>query len=270
MFRLPIAALALWLAGEPISVRQAEKCQVTGSVTSSEYKKMGGALDRAIAHALSSPGRSRVGTSVSKERKFVFPLEPGDYELQVTGNGCRGATFRPVNKKFTVKKGDAKLDLGEIDLPISDNTKLYGKPAPELAGAAAWKNTKPLTIQSLRGRVVLLEFRNYATSLPLKPALAKLAEKSKDRGLVVLTVHDASVNTMEELDKKVGDRLKMLAPFATALDRKGPKGVFRSYGIATTPSLILIDAEGKVVRRFFHAGDPELEKEILKQLAPKK
>jgi hypothetical protein len=35
-----------------------------------------------------------------------------------------------------------------------------GKPAPELA-AGAWINSEPLTMQGLRGRVVLIDFWTY-------------------------------------------------------------------------------------------------------------
>ena len=35
-----------------------------------------------------------------------------------------------------------------------------GKPAPELA-AGAWINSEPLTMQGLRGRVVLVDFWTY-------------------------------------------------------------------------------------------------------------
>ena len=35
-----------------------------------------------------------------------------------------------------------------------------GKPAPELAGGA-WINSEPLTMQALRGRVVLIDFWTY-------------------------------------------------------------------------------------------------------------
>jgi hypothetical protein len=35
-----------------------------------------------------------------------------------------------------------------------------GKPAPELAGGA-WINSEPLSMQKLRGRVVLIDFWTY-------------------------------------------------------------------------------------------------------------
>jgi hypothetical protein len=81
--------------------------------------------------------------------------------------------------------------------------------------------------------------------------------------LAVLTVHDGSAETIEDMDAKVPEVTKKKAGhLAVALDGKGDKNIFRSYGITAVPMVILIDQEGKVVRRFHHAGDAELDKEV--------
>jgi hypothetical protein len=91
----------------------------------------------------------------------------------------------------------------------------------------------------------------------------KLQEKYAGQGLAVLTVHDGSADTMDDVDRKVPDLIKRKAGhLAVALDGKGDKGIFRTYGITAVPMVILIDQEGKVVRRFHHAGDPDLDKEV--------
>jgi hypothetical protein len=54
--------------------------------------------------------------------------------------------------------------------------------------------------------------------------------------------------------------------FPTVLDGGGEKGIFRSYGISGIPALILIDTEGRVVRRFHQSTDPDFEKEIQRLL----
>jgi WD40 repeat protein len=50
-----------------------------------------------------------------------------------------------------------------------------------------------------------------------------------------------------------------------ALD--GKDGVFDAFGVGAVPTVILIDREGRVVRRFHHAGVPELEAEVKRLLA---
>ena len=62
---------------------------------------------------------------------------------------------------------------------------------PGFDGATGWLNTKPLTAEGLRGKVVLVDFWTY-TCINWLRTLAYVrawAEKYKDRGLVVVGVH---------------------------------------------------------------------------------
>src|SRR4051794_15251525 len=62
---------------------------------------------------------------------------------------------------------------------------------PTLAGATEWINSPPLTPESLRGKVVLVNVWTYSciNSLRPMPYLRAWAEKYKDAGLVVIGVH---------------------------------------------------------------------------------
>jgi RNA polymerase sigma factor (sigma-70 family) len=253
-------------------------CNVLVSLEPADFKEAGGPLKTVIVSVLTDPGGKQVHHASAQRRAFPvgpdlnFGIPPGKYVLECTAVGNRGATFVPTYKKFTVTEKDQRLDLGTVYLPASKVTKLFGKPAPELDGVVAWKNTDPLTIKGLRGKVVVLDFWSYSCSICLhhKPDLARLLEKYKDGGLEVLTVHDGSAETMEEVDKKVPDVVKRKAGhLPVALDRKGDEGVFQSYGATAVPMVILIDREGKVVRRFHHAGDPELDTEVGRLLGKK-
>lgn len=250
----------------------AGKCRVKGALASSEYARAGGSLERAIVSVYTDPGRDKVAGADEKGAAFAVDLPPGSYALECTGVGSRGATFVPTEKKFTVKAGDAKLDLGTIDMPASKVTKLFGQPAPELDGAVAWKNTDPLTLKGLKGKGVVLDFWSYSCTICLhhKPDLARLAEKYGDRGLAVLTVHDSSLDSVDEVERRIPAAIKQKAGhLPLALDGPGDKSIFRAYGITAVPMVILIDPEGKVVRRFHHAGDAELDREVEKLLGMK-
>ena len=52
-----------------------------------------------------------------------------------------------------------------------------------------------------------------------------------------------------------------------ALDGAGEHSVFAAYGIHAVPAVILIDQQGRVVRRYHHAGKPELESDVRKLLS---
>src|SRR5262249_23587683 len=60
-----------------------------------------------------------------------------------------------------------------------------------LAGATEWINSAPLTAESLRGKVVVVDFWTYSciNCLRTLPYVRAWAEKYKDAGLVVIGVH---------------------------------------------------------------------------------
>ncbi len=64
-------------------------------------------------------------------------------------------------------------------------------PMPELGGAVTWLNSAPLNRQSLRGKVVLVNFWTYSciNSLRELPYIKSWAAKYKDAGLIVIGVH---------------------------------------------------------------------------------
>src|SRR5690606_14862885 len=82
----------------------------------------------------------------------------------------------PVNAATVVKPGEPLPVEGEL---------------PSLAGATQWLNSPPLTAQSLRGKVVLVDFWTYSciNCLRALPYVRGWADKYKDHGLVVIGVH---------------------------------------------------------------------------------
>src|SRR4051794_7953767 len=62
---------------------------------------------------------------------------------------------------------------------------------PSLAGATGWLNSQPLTPDSLRGKVVLVEFWTYTCINWLRTLshVRAWSEKYRDHGLVVIGVH---------------------------------------------------------------------------------
>jgi len=63
--------------------------------------------------------------------------------------------------------------------------------APEFQGIEAWLNASPLTLESLRGKVVLVDFWTYSciNCLRTLPYLKSWDEKYRDKGLVIIGVH---------------------------------------------------------------------------------
>jgi len=277
--RLSCALFPLWLAacgcvqqipGAPAAgQKELEGCRVYGRIVSTDWKVSGGGIERAIVSAWTVPEGVRVEEVYGEGERFKIGLPPGKYRLVCSANGTRGATFEVLTREITVAENQESLAVGDVDLPISKTTGLYGKPAPELVGIIGWQDTKPLALKELQGQVVVLDFFAYYCSIchEHKPDLVKLRDNYGPRGLVVLAVHDASLKTLDEMNGKMGPVLQRVfdgAPpkFPMALDGQGEKSVFAAYGIAAVPAVILIDQRGRVFRRYHHAGKPELESDI--------
>ncbi len=246
-----------------------EGCQITGRIVSKEWGALAGGIERAIVTAATLPDQRQVAEVFGDGGRFEFYLPPGKYRIDFSANGTRGATFKFQNREIEIAKGQDRFDLGDVDLAISKTTSLYGRPAPELDGIIGWQNTPPIAIKDLRGKIIVLDFFADYCSLchAHKPDLQKLRQQYGPQGLVVLAIHDATIKTIDEMNEKMEPILRHVfhgdpPRIPMALDSGGETGVFGAYGVHAVPAVILIDQRGHVVRRYHHAGEPELEADV--------
>ncbi len=121
---------------------------------------------------------------------------------------------------------------------------------------------KTVTLSENKGKVVLLEF--WATwcppCRPAVPVLERLHKQYKDKGLVVLAV-SLDFGGWDELPpyiKQHGITYRVL---------KGTDRVAIQYQVRTIPMFLVLNKEGKIVRRYFGMGsDEDLEKDIVNNL----
>jgi hypothetical protein len=111
-----------------------------------------------------------------------------------------------------------------------------------------WVNTRGrLTLDSLRGRVVILLFWSYDNihCINLLPRLQKMAARLHD-GVVLLGVHTPKYAAQRQAltISKAAHRLHLRMPVANDADWRA----WRAFGIESWPSAVVIDCEGGVVR----------------------
>lgn len=117
---------------------------------------------------------------------------------------------------------------------------------PSFDGAIGWINSGPIDLDSLKGKVVLLDFWTYCciNCHHILPDLAKLEAKYKNE-LVVIGVHsgkfDAERNT-ENIRRKVAE-YRIKHPVVNDAEME----IWSRFDIHSWPSRVLIDPEGKVV-----------------------
>jgi cytochrome c biogenesis protein CcdA/thiol-disulfide isomerase/thioredoxin len=126
-------------------------------------------------------------------------------------------------------------------------------PARELTGLTGWLNSDPLTLDELRGKVVLLDFWTYSciNCQRTLPYLTTWHDEYADDGLVVLGVHSPEF-AFEKVEANVADnaaRLGVTYPIALDNDFR----TWRAYDQRYWPAHYLIDRTGEV--RQVHYGE---------------
>jgi len=128
-----------------------------------------------------------------------------------------------------------------------------GKPAPELNGAGAWINSPPLTLEALRGKVVLVDFwtSDCVNCLRSVPVIERLHQRYGARGLVAIGVHTPEFAHERPLDG-VQAAVKRLGLHYPVVQDNGYR-VWQAFGNRYWPAAWLIDKEGRIVYR--HEGE---------------
>jgi peroxiredoxin len=140
--------------------------------------------------------------------------------------------------------------------------ELIGKKAPDFV--LKDMNGATISLSSLTGKVVLINF--WATWCPPcrdeMPALNKLYNGYKNRGLVVLAV---STDRRESDVKKYLSRNSFDFPVLTDLDMK----VSRQYKVFSMPTSFLLDKNGVIIKKYLGEEEwdsPEIRKEVMSAL----
>ena len=130
--------------------------------------------------------------------------------------------------------------------------------APEFAGITKWLNPeKPLTMESLRGKVVLVDFWTYTciNCIRTLPFVRGWYDKYKDQGFVVVGVHTPEFE-FEKNTNNVAQAIKdykIHYPVAQDNDYK----TWNAFGNEYWPAKYLIDKEGNI--RYSHFGEGKYE-----------
>ena len=137
---------------------------------------------------------------------------------------------------------------------------------PSLSGASAWLNSPALTSESLRGKVVLVDFWtfdciNCQHSIPHVNEWAKKYEKD---GLVVIGVHTPEYPYERVIDnvRKSVARLGLNYPIAIDNDY----AIWRAFDNQYWPAHYLVDAQGQIRYSHFGEGAYEEQEQVIRQL----
>lgn len=148
----------------------------------------------------------------------------------------------------TFKKGGSML----TNLTESD----YGR-APDFIAGGQWFNSPALSINDLRGKVVLVDFWTYTciNCIRTLPYIKTWHEKYKDRGLVIVGVHTPEF----EFEKNPENVKKALKDFGLEYPvvQDNDYATWQAYANHYWPAKYLVDKDGKI--RYTHFGEGEYD-----------
>jgi len=160
------------------------------------------------------------------------------------------------------------VTTSHVCLAGAQKNPLINKEAPELE-VAEWVKGNATTLEKLKGKIVLLYFWAAADTASVEnfPALVRFHKKYARDGLVIIGIHDSSLDKKALVEQgrkvKLSDvrfRVAIDSPAAEPSDTqmKGKGKTIAAYCVTKFPAHVLIGKEGKI-QSF---GEQLLEKRI--------
>jgi cytochrome c biogenesis protein CcdA/thiol-disulfide isomerase/thioredoxin len=162
--------------------------------------------------------------------------------------------------EFLNTAGTEQKLIAQLADPLAPQPSTVSEPSatphlmPPISGATKWFNSPPLTSESLRGRVVLVDFWTYSciNCLRTLPFLKAWNEKYRDQGLVIIGVHSPEF-AFEKDQRNVEQAVHDLGiTYPVAMDNQYT--IWNAYKNQYWPAHYLIDAQGRIRDRHFGEG----------------
>ena len=137
---------------------------------------------------------------------------------------------------------------------------------PSLDGAVQWLNGPPLTRESLRGQVVLIDFWTYSCINCLRaiPYVQAWAERYKSSGLVVIGVHTPEF-AFERDPGNVARAVRNLGvTYPVAVDSR--RTIWTAFRNQYWPAHYFIDAQGRIRSHHFGEGNYDESERVIQAL----
>ena len=162
---------------------------------------------------------------------------------------------------------DNSIIKHELELFMPSKNSLNLSKAPKIMGIEGWINSEPLDLETLRGKVVLIDFWTYSciNCIRTLPHIKEWYKKYKDNGLVIIGVHTPEF----EFEKKLSNVQSAVKDFGitypVALDNN--YSTWQNYDNHYWPAHYLINQDGAISYTHFGEGNYlETENEIRKLL----
>lgn len=215
--------------------------------------------------ALMAPLRAR-SALMERLRKGAGVVMLATVAFNATGmtsvlKGANGVADRLENSLLTLAKpatAPVKLQPVAMTEPSSQ--------LPSLSGGTGWVNGDPVTSDSLRGKVVLIDFWTWdcINCQHTLPHVRDWAQKYQAQGLVVIGVHTPEYPWEKPLASVQKAVTKWQLPYRVVTDNNYK--IWNAFGNQYWPAHYYFDAKGQLRYTSFGEGNYEQQEKVIQQL----
>ncbi|MEH5668131.1 cytochrome c biogenesis protein/redoxin [Enterobacter cloacae] len=215
--------------------------------------------------ALMAPLRAR-SALMDRLRKGAGVVMLATVAFNATGmtsvlKGANGVADRLENSLLTLAKpatAPVKLQPVVMTEPSSQ--------LPSLSGGTGWVNGDPVTSDSLRGKVVLIDFWTWdcINCQHTLPHVRDWAKKYQAQGLVVIGVHTPEYPWEKPLASVQKAVTKWQLPYRVVTDNNYK--IWNTFGNQYWPAHYYFDAKGQLRYTSFGEGNYEQQEKVIQQL----
>lgn len=204
-----------------------------------------------------------LGILTNMDRKFqTFILD----RFPQYGVGLTKFEDNELIRKELLEMGGKEVPEEDIGKPMFDLLQPKGTKAPQIIPGGVWFNSSPLTLEELKGKVVVIDFWTYSCINCQRtfPYLRAWWDKYKDKGLVIIGVHSPEFEfekNKENVAKAISD-FKLTYPIVQDNNFE----TWRAYNNRYWPAKYFIDKEGFIRYSHFGEGGYDESERVIQEL----
>ncbi len=182
------------------------------------------------------------------------------YNLQQTGGEALEQELPKINAQrhkevVAILSPDQQDSYGKLMGEQFDFSKVIKSPAwaPEFVGVEEWINSEPLTMEALRGKVVVVHFFAFGCGNCINnyPWYREWHDAFQGQDVVLIGIHTPETQSEADIDLLRNSLEQHQLKFPVAVDNE--KKMWQAWYNSIWPSVYIIDREGRV--RYWWYGE---------------
>lgn len=183
--------------------------------------------------------------------------------LALAGSFGAYAGYAGYTGSTATRSTEVPIEAGFIDglIPAS-----RAKAGPAISGGGDWINSEPLSLASLKGRVVLVDFWTFGcyNCRNTLPALKRVDSEFRAKGLTIVGVHtpesdhEGNLNNLKNAIEKLGIK------YPVVTDNKN--NIWDTYEIKAWPTVVILDRQGRIRYKYVGEGAYDTQEKVIQFL----